>query len=46
MLADAIKIVEQEVELIRLDYIGAPLEHSTLDLLVDRIKLRITEECT
>ena len=46
MLNDVLKIVESEVEVIRLDYLGVPLEHSTLDLLMDRIRLRVQEECT
>ena len=45
MLQDILKIVESEIEVIRLDYLGAPLDHSTLDLLVDRIRVRATEEC-
>ncbi len=45
MLQDVIKIVESEIEVIRLDHLGDPLDHSTLDLLVDRIRLRVTEEC-
>ena len=45
MLQDALKIMEQEVELIRLDYIETPLAHETLDLLMDRVRLRIKEEC-
>ncbi len=44
MSQDMLKIVEAEIEVIRLDYLGAPLEHSTLDLLVDRIRLRVKEE--
>ncbi len=46
MLQDILKIVESEIEVIRLDYLGVSLEHSTLDLLLDRIKLRAQEECT
>ena len=45
MLQDILKIVDQEVELVRLDHIGIPLDHSTLDLLMDRIRLRVKEEC-
>jgi hypothetical protein len=44
MTNDVLKIVESEIEVIRLDYIEIPLAHSTLDLLVDRIKLRFREE--
>jgi hypothetical protein len=44
MINDVIKIVESEIEVIRLDYLGVPLEHSTLDLLADRIKLRLKED--
>lgn len=44
MPQDMLKIVESEIEVIRLDYLGVPLEHSTLDLLVDRIRLRVSEE--
>jgi len=44
MLNDVLKIVESEIEVIRLDFLGVPLEHSTLDLLTDRIKVRVHEE--
>ncbi|KKL46092.1 hypothetical protein LCGC14_2349080 [marine sediment metagenome] len=44
MLQDVLKIVESEIEVIRLDHLGDPLDHSTLDLLVDRIRLRVKEE--